>query len=151
MEEAELKSLLEAFGDLPDPRSERNQEHPLMSILLIALCAVISGADNWVEIEGYGKAKQSWLETVVELPNGIPSHDTFGRVFRFMDPQAFQERFLKWVRTWRGSGQRGVVARDGKQMRGCAGYLAHPFLFSGKIVFTLPSDRHDVTLPKRGC
>lgn len=118
MEEAELKNLLEAFGDLPDPRSERNQEHPLMSILFIALCAVISGADNWVEIECYGKAKQSWLETVVELPNGIPSHDTFGRVFRFMDPQAFQERFLKWVRTWRGSKQRGVVAMDGKQMRG---------------------------------
>jgi predicted transposase YbfD/YdcC len=118
MDEPELKSLLEAFGDLPDPRSERNQDHRLLSILLIALCAVISGADNWVDIEGYGQAKQNWLETVIDLPNGIPSHDTFGRVFRFINPQAFQERFLKWVQAWRGGGLRGVVAMDGKQMRG---------------------------------
>jgi len=118
MDESELTSLLDAFGDLPDPRSERNQDHPLMSILLIALCAVISGADNWVHIEEYGKSKQSWLETMFELPHGIPSHDTFGRVFRFMNPQAFQERFLKWVENWRGSGLSGVVALDGKQMRG---------------------------------
>ncbi len=118
MDERELKSLLEAFGDLPDPRSERNQDHPLMNILLIALCAVISGADNWVEIESYGKAKQNWLETVIALPNGIPSHDTFGRVFRFINPQAFQERFVKWVQVWQGGGLSGVVAMDGKQMRG---------------------------------
>jgi predicted transposase YbfD/YdcC len=118
MEESALKSLLEAFGDLPDPRSERNQEHPFLSILLIALCAVISGADNWVDIEGYGKAKQGWLESILELPNGIPSHDTFGRVFRFINPQAFQERFLKWVQSWRGGQLQGVVALDGKQMRG---------------------------------
>src|SRR5258708_6414250 len=97
MEESELKRLLEAFEDLPDPRSDRNQDHALLSILLIALCAVISGADNWVDIEGYGKARQGWLESILDLPNGIPSHDTFGRVFRFINPQAFQERFLKWV------------------------------------------------------
>ena len=91
MEEAELKKLLEAFGDLPEPRSECNQDHPLLSILLIALCAVISGADNWVDIEGYGKAKQGWLESILDLPNGIPSNDTFGRVFRFINAQAFQK------------------------------------------------------------
>jgi predicted transposase YbfD/YdcC len=118
MEESEVKKLLEAFGDLPDPRSERNQDHPLLSILLIALCAVISGADNWVDIDGYGKAKQTWLESILELPNGIPSHDTFGRVFRFINPQAFQERFLKWVQSWRVGQLQGVVALDGKQMRG---------------------------------
>src|SRR5260221_8409473 len=118
MEESELKELLEAFGDLPDPRSDRNQDHALVSILLIALRSVISGDDNWVDIEGYGKAKQEWLESILELPNGIPSHDTFGRVFRFINAQAFQERFLKWVQGWRGGQLKGVVGLDGKQMRG---------------------------------
>ncbi len=118
MDESELKNLLEAFGDLPDPRSERNQDHPFLSILMIALCGVISGADNWVDIEGYGKAKQGWLESILELPNGIPSHDTFGRVFRFINPHAFQERFLRWVQGWRGGRLNGVVALAGKQMRG---------------------------------
>ncbi len=61
---------------------------------MIAIGGAISGADNWVDIEAYGKAKQGWLETWLDLPNGIPSHDTFGRVFRFLNPQAFQERFL---------------------------------------------------------
>ncbi len=113
MEGSELKSQLAAFEDLPDPRSERNQEHPLLSILLIALCAVISGAENGVDIEGYGKAKQSWRESILELPNGIPSHDTFGRVFRFINPQAFQERFLKWMQSWRGGQRQGGVALRG--------------------------------------
>src|SRR5258708_8141485 len=118
MEESEVKDLLEAFGDLPDPRSERNQEHPLLSILLIALCAVISGADNWVDIEGYGKAKQGWLESILDLPNGIPSHDTFGRVFRFINTQAFQDRFLKWVQDWRRRQRRRVRAVRAQQMGG---------------------------------
>ena len=118
MEAEELNSLIDSFKDLPDPRSERNQDHPLMSILFIAICGAISGADNWVDIEAYGKAKQAWLERWINLPHGIPSHDTFGRVFRFIDPQAFQERFLEWVRQL-GTMKRGeVVAMDGKQMRG---------------------------------
>ena len=75
------------------------------------------GADNWVEIEAYGKAKQAWLETQIALPHGIPSHDTFGRVFRFLDPQAFQERLLGWVRQFRSVTSGEVVAMDGKQMR----------------------------------
>jgi predicted transposase YbfD/YdcC len=118
MKEVEFSGLIEHFEDLPDPRSQRNQEHPLMSILLIAICAAISGADNWVDIAAYGKAKQSWLETLIALPNGIPSHDTFGRVFRFINPQAFQERFLGWVRQLGAVRAGEVVAVDGKQMRG---------------------------------
>jgi predicted transposase YbfD/YdcC len=118
MQENELNGLMDAFNDLPDPRSERNQDHPLMSILFIAICAAISGANNWVEIEAYGKAKQTWLETLIALPHGIPSHDTFGRVFRWMNPQAFQERFLGWVRQVRSVTTGAVVAMDGKQMRG---------------------------------
>src|SRR5687767_8881590 len=97
MQDDELNRVINSFKDLPDPRSEGNQEHPLMSILFIAICGAISGADNWVDIEAYGKAKQDWLKTQIALPNGIPSHDTFGRVFRFIDPQAFQERFLGWI------------------------------------------------------
>ena len=81
MDESELKNLLEAFGDLPDPRSERNQEHPFLSILMIALCGVISGADNWVDIEGYGKAKQGWLESSLELPTVLPGMIPFGGCF----------------------------------------------------------------------
>src|SRR2546423_1876479 len=98
MQEADLEGLIETFQDLPEPGSERNQEHPLLSIVAIAICGAISGADNWEDIEAYGKAQQAWLSTWIGLPNGIPSHDTFGRVFRFINPQAFQERFISWIR-----------------------------------------------------
>lgn len=111
-------SLMEHFADLPDPRSERNQDHPFMSILIIALCGTICGADNWVEIEAYGNAKRAWLETIVPLPHGIPSHDTFGRVFRLIDPEAFQARFLQWVQAVSQVTGGELVAVDGKQLRG---------------------------------
>lgn len=118
MQDDELSSLLNLLSDLPDPRSERNQDHPLLSIIFIAVCGAISGAYNWVDMEAYGNAKAEWLKTLIALPHGIPSHDTFGRVFRFLNPQAFQARFLEWVR---GMGKRltdEVIAMDGKQMRG---------------------------------
>src|SRR5258707_13930592 len=118
MQEEELNSLLASFKDSPDPRSERNQDHPLLSIIFIAICGAISGADNWVDIEAYGKAKADWLKTMITLPHGIPSHDTFGRVFRYLKPQAFQERFLEWVRQIGQAGAGEVIAMDGKQMRG---------------------------------
>lgn len=110
--------LLGEFSDLPDPRSERNQDHPLISIVMIAMCGTICGADNWVEIESYGNAKREWLETIIPLPNGIPSHDTFGRVFRLLDPEAVQSRFLKWVQRVSQLTEGELVAIDGKQMRG---------------------------------
>lgn len=124
MEEAELSGLIEQFEDLPDPGSKRNQDHPLMSILLITICGAISGADNWVDIAAYGKAKQSWLETIIALPNGIPSHDTFGRVFRFINPNAFQDRFLGWVRQLGAVTTGEVVAIDALKF-GIVGRL-HP-------------------------
>ena len=74
-------SLVEHFEDLEDPRVERTKFHQLRDIIVIAICAVICGADNWVEIEEFGQAKRDWLEALLGLPNGIPSHDTFGRVF----------------------------------------------------------------------
>lgn len=84
---AEIKgvSLVEHFGDLEDPRVERTKIHQLSDIIVIAICAVICGADNWVEIEEFGHAKGDWLEALLGLLNGIPSHDTFGRVFAMLD------------------------------------------------------------------
>ena len=93
MDDDDLKKLMVAFDDLPDPRSERNQDYSLMSILMIALCGAISGADNWVDIEGYGRAKQSWLETLIDLPHGIPSHDTFGGCFGSSTRTPFRSAF----------------------------------------------------------
>jgi len=73
-----------------DPRVERTKHHSLIDIISIAICAVICGADSWVAIETFGKAKQPWLERFLALPNGIPSHDTFGRFFATLDAAAFQ-------------------------------------------------------------
>jgi hypothetical protein len=89
-----------------------------MSILMMAICGAISGADNKVDVEAYGQAKQGRLETWLDLPDGIASHDSFGRVFRFLNPQAFPERFLGWVRQVDGAARGEGVARDGQQMRG---------------------------------
>jgi predicted transposase YbfD/YdcC len=89
----------------------------LIDIIVIAICAVISGADGWVSIEEYGRAKLEWLGTLLELPNGIPSHDTFGRVFAALDPKAFQRCYLTWVRAVAQVTNGQVVAIDGKTVR----------------------------------
>src|SRR5260221_4672108 len=118
MQEADLDGRIKSFNDLPDPRSERNQDHPLLSVVVVAICGAICGADNWVDIEAYGRAKHEWLSSWLDLPNGIPSHDTFGRVFRFLNPQAFQERFMNWISQVGPVKAGEVIAIDGKQMRG---------------------------------
>ena len=93
----ERKSAIsEHFSGLTDPRIDRTKLHSLGDIVMIAICAVIGGADSWVSIEEFGKAKQEWFEHFLELPNGIPSHDTFSRVFSLLDPQEFQSCFLSW-------------------------------------------------------
>jgi hypothetical protein len=87
-----------------------------VDIILIAVCGVICGAEGWVEIEEFGRTKQAWLETFLELPNGIPSHDTFGRVFALIDPKQFETCFLYWIQSV--SDQiKGVIAIDGKTLR----------------------------------
>lgn len=94
-----LQSCLEqCFGQIPDPRVERTRAHQLLDIITIALFAVLSGADGWVAIETYGNAKRTWLETFLALPNGIPSHDTFARVFARLDPKALEASFQQWIR-----------------------------------------------------
>src|SRR5262245_9660258 len=86
------------FSDLTDPRVERTREHKLLDIVVIAVCGAICGANGWVEMEAFGEAKESWLQTFLELPKGIPSHDTFGRVFSRLDPDEFEAAFVGWVR-----------------------------------------------------
>ena len=110
-------SLLEGFMTISDPRSEKGRKHPLVNILVIAVCAVICGADNWVEIEDWANAKREWLETFLDLTNGVPSHDTFGRVFAILSPDEFQETFIKWARNLVVDVEGKVVAIDGKTVR----------------------------------
>lgn len=107
------------FADLPDPRVERAQRHDLVDILLIALCAVICGADTFVDIARFGSAKAAWLgeQFGLLLPNGVPSHDTFGRVFARLDPEAFSQCFLSWTQELHQKTQGQVIALDGKMLR----------------------------------
>ena len=110
-------SFLNHFENLTDPRIERSKEHLLIDIVAIAILAVISGADGWVSIELYGKAKYEWLKGFLELPNGIPSHDTFSRVFARIEPKQFQECFLSWVNSITQKLELEVIAIDGKTMK----------------------------------
>ena len=111
-------SILEHFGDLDDPRVERTRWHKLIDIVAITLCAVICGADNWVEIALFGESKEEWFRTWLELPNGIPSHDTFGRVFARLDPVEFGRCFSSWVQAIQEASHGQVIAVDGKTVRG---------------------------------
>jgi predicted transposase YbfD/YdcC len=110
-------NLRRHFAALPDPRVDRAKRHALLDIVAVALCAVICGADSWVEVEAFGRAKLPWLRTFLALPNGIPSHDTFGRVFAALDPAAFERCFLAWVRDVAAASDGEVVAIDGKTLR----------------------------------
>jgi predicted transposase YbfD/YdcC len=117
MEKTNRVSISEHFSDIDDPRVDRTKRHLLLDIIVVAICGVICGADGWVAIEEFGKAKEKWLRTFLELPNGIPSHDTFGRVFGRIDPEAFQCSFINWVQAISDITQGQVVAIDGKKLR----------------------------------
>ena len=114
----EDKSLERYFGDLPDPRVVGRCEHKLLDIILISICAVLCGAEGWEDIEEFGQSKESWLREFLELPCGIPSHDTFRRVFSLLSAQAFQERFAAWVEGVFTVKRGQVISVDGKTMRG---------------------------------
>ncbi|MDE0076575.1 MAG: ISAs1 family transposase [Caldilineaceae bacterium] len=110
-------SLVEHFEDLEDPRVERTKFHQLSDIIVIAVCAVICAADNWVEKEEFGHAKRDWLEAMLRLPNGIPSHVTFGRVFARLDAEQFEACSVKWVQHLHELMQGQLLAIDGKTVR----------------------------------
>lgn len=114
---SDTASLTEHFGSLVDPRIDRTKRHNLMDIVTIALCGVIAGADSWVDVEAFGRRKAEWLRKMLNLPNGIPSHDTFGRVFAKLDAQQFERCFTEWVLAVREVLQGDVVAIDGKRVR----------------------------------
>jgi predicted transposase YbfD/YdcC len=120
MENQPSGRLSEHFEDLPDPRIDRTKLHKLLDIVLIAICAVICGADDWVEVAMFGEAKEVWFRTFLELKNGIPSHDTFNRVFARLDPEAFRQRFVVWIQAVSQITQGQVIAIDGKKLRGSA-------------------------------
>jgi predicted transposase YbfD/YdcC len=110
-------SFLDHFADLPDPRVERTREHALLDIVFVAVCAVISGSNGFVSMETYGQEKLNWLRKFVPLANGVPSHDTFGRLFAALDAEAFVECFLSWVGAIRQGGAGELVEIDGKTLR----------------------------------
>ena len=105
------------FATLEDPRIDRTRLHDLMDIIVIAICAVICGCEGWVDIAKYGRAKQDWLRTFLRLPNGIPSHDTFRRVFCLLAPAAFHECFQHWIDALSAGLGIKRIAIDGKTLR----------------------------------
>lgn len=114
-----VSPFVEHFGALPDPRVDRTKRHCLLDLLVIALCAVLCGAEGWEDMEAFGRAKEPWLRERLglALPNGIPSHDTFRRVFARLDPAAFGRAFFAWTQTLRLQTQGEVIALDGKTLR----------------------------------
>ena len=134
-----VENLVQHFGAVEDPRCCGKVLHRLQEILVIAVCAVIACAESWDDIALYGR---SWLKTFLELPNGIPSHDTFRRVFMLIDPDAFEGCFARWAQSLMGKVEREVVAIDGKSNE----ITAIP-----ELLDTLHLDGCIVTLDAMGC
>lgn len=117
MEERTVVSIKEHFSLLSDPRVLLKTRHKLVDVVVITLCAIIAGADDWVEISAFGREKEEWFKTFLELPGGIPSHDTFGRVFALIDPDEFGKCFISWIRSTLPMSDSDVIAIDGKTAR----------------------------------
>ena len=117
MPEPPIGHLIEHFSAIPDPRIDRQKAHSLIDILVVGICGAICGADSWVGIAEFGRAKEGWLKTFLSLANGIPSHDTFGRVFSLISPVYFQECFKEWIQDVTDLCDGQVVAIDGKTAR----------------------------------
>jgi predicted transposase YbfD/YdcC len=117
MQSKRIGGLIEHFQILADPRVDRTREHELIDVLVIGLCCVICGGDSFNDMEHFGRAKLEWFKTFLKLPNGIPSHDTFNRVFSALDPQKFLQCFLSWTQSVRAAIPQEIVALDGKALR----------------------------------
>ncbi len=119
MVDTPIPSIEAHFSELTDPRRDDSRtRHKLIDMLVIAICAVICGADSWVAVESFGHAKFTWLSRLLKLPNGIPSHDTFNRVFGLIDSVQFERCFINWIKQVIQVTDGQVVAIDGKQVRG---------------------------------
>jgi len=94
-------SLIEHFKDLPDPRVDRTKDHDLIDLLVIAICTLLCAGESFNDMEDFGQAKHDWFKTFLRLRNGIPSHDTFNRLFAALDPKAFLDCFLRWTQSLR--------------------------------------------------
>jgi len=117
MEHTRNASIVDHFREIVDPRIERNKLHDMMDIIVLTVCAVISGSETWEEIEDYGKFKEGWLTRFLPLANGIPSHDTIRRLFIRLNPEELQRCFLRWIESVRSVVAGDVVAIDGKTLR----------------------------------
>lgn len=112
-----MKGLIQSFADFPHPRRQGRIQHRFIDMLIIAVSAVIAGADSWTDIANYGRLKEDWLRTFLRLDGGIPSHDTFRRVFSILNPETFEQCFYDWVSGFFLAPNREVVAIDGKTVR----------------------------------
>ena len=117
MSETAVGSISQHFAQVVDPRVDRTKLHQLLDIISIAICAVVCGADDWVEVEQFGNDKLEWFRTFLKLPHGIPSHDTFSDVFARIDPDEFEHSFQSWVQTIARLLPGEVIALDGKRLR----------------------------------
>jgi predicted transposase YbfD/YdcC len=125
-----LDSLPEHFCGLPDPRMHRARRHELVDILVIGICTLLCGGETFNDMAAFGRAKKEWLRTFLDLPNGIPSHDTFNRVFAALDPAAFLDCFLAWTRSLRERVDGEIVAMDGKALRRARDGASIPYIVS---------------------
>ena len=120
MTDSKVLTISDCFSDVPDPRVDRTKKHLLIDIMTIALCSLISGGETFNDMELFGQTKEDWLRTFCELPHGIPSHDTFRRVFARLNPKKFSQSFFKWVKAFLPKNSECHVSIDGKVLKGSA-------------------------------
>jgi predicted transposase YbfD/YdcC len=127
-------SLIDHFVSIPDPRIDRTRRHELVDILVIAICTLLCGGEGFNDMEDFGKAKEEWFRTFLRLPNGIPTHDTFNRLFAAIAPDRFLESFLVWTQSLRRAMGEEIVAIDGKALRRAMKKGGMPYVVSAWAV-----------------
>lgn len=131
---ASTSSLIDHFASIPDPRIDRTRRHELVDILVIATCTLLCGGEGFNDMEDFGKAKEEWFRTFLKLPNGIPTHDTFNRLFAALAPNRFLDSFLAWTQSLRKAVGEEIVAMDGKALRRAMRKGGMPYVVSAWAV-----------------